>query len=263
MSHRTNQLENYALVEQYNPRTGNWLSDAKDILLRFLQDFFYQMPAGDSDLFHFEPGEDQGGTEEAETELIISDQGPINTDTVEKRPALIVSRGPFAWANTSLDQLLSLSFRSGTRTHTDLLTGSFVVNCVARQGLEAERLAVLVSKGIRIFRRNLQQAGFFQVGHLVQIGVESPAGALVSGDSDEDFINVPVTFPVFYQESWTVEQEAEILRRIQFKAYHVARRYDGSLISPDSLDDDGNPVEGADGVILHTWTFEAADEAEE
>ncbi len=212
------------------------------------------MPAG-MDLFHFEPGEEDYSTAETETELIVSDAGAVGTDTVETRPAILISRGPFAYGNVSLDQLLEQDLASGNRTHTDLLSGSFVVNCVSKIGLEAEKLALLVAKAIRMYRRQLQVAGFFYIGHMIQVGQESPAGTLVSGDSEEDFVTVSVTFPVYYQESWTVTQDAETLARIRFIVAHLARKMDGSLVYPDSVDDNGDPIEGADGVILTTWTY--------
>lgn len=255
MSLRQDSLEaNYALWEQYNPRTGNWLSDTKDILIRFLQDVFHQFPPGQN-CFHFEPGTgtELGSTDEAATELIISDQGPINTDTVEKRPALILSRGPFAWGNTSLDQMLVTDFGSGKRTHTDLLSGSFTVNCVSRTGLEAEKLGLLVSKLIRIYRRQLQKAGFFYIGSEINVGVESPPGALLAGDSAEDFVVVPVSFPIFYQESWTYEPLADLLAEISAKTLSVSVRFDGTPSIPGSVDENGVPIEGEDGVIVQAW----------
>lgn len=252
MSHRPNQTENYAIWEQYNPRTGNYLSDAKDILLRFLQDVFHQMPAGQGK-FHFEPDADPGSTDEKVSELIISDQGPINTDSVEKRPALILSRGQVGWANSSMDQHLLTDFATGKRTHTDLVVGSFSINCVSRTGLEAERLALTVFKLIRIYRRQLQKAGFFHIGTEVSIGVESPPGALLSGDSVDDFVNVPVIFPFQYQESWTSTPNSETLDSLALKVLAINTQFDGSPLVPGSVDDEGIPIEGEDGVIVQAW----------
>lgn len=258
MSHRPNQLENYAIQEQYNPRTGNWLSDTKDILIRFLQDLFFQMPRGQG-CYHFEPGHEVGSTDAENTEIMISDAGTLRTDSVEKRPAIIVSRGPFAYGNTSLDQLLKkeTGVMSDKRVHTDLLTGSFVINCVSRAGLEAEEIAVIVMKAIRIYRRELQKAGFFHIGAMVQVGSETPANTLVSGDSEEDFINVPVSFPVYYQETWTVDKASQLLNTICLTTEYVAKKFDGSPLFPGSVDDNGNPIPGADGVIIQAWTVSA------
>lgn len=261
MSERPNQEENWALWEQYNPRTGNWLSDSKDIILRFLQDFFYQMPSGEQpSLFHFEPAGSSPGTgddyktAEQVTEIIITDAMSVNTDTLEKRPCLVLSRGPFAYNNASMDNLLALDGFTGKETHTDLLAGSFTINCISREGLEAERLAVIVARAIRYYRNLLQKAGFFHIGTLVQVGSESPPGSLVSGGSEEDFVNVPVSLPVYYQESWTNTPVAETLNKITLTAFAVLRDFHGDLISPDALDEDGAPVEASEGVIVQRWS---------
>lgn len=256
MSHRPNQEENWALWEEYNPRTGNWLSDTKDILLRFFQDFFYQMPSGEQpSLFHFEPsGADDYGTSVKETEIIITDAGSVNTESVEKRPILVISRGPFAYGNTSMDQLLSVRGSDDKKTFTDLITGSFSIHCIAREGLEAERLASIVARAVRVYRRELQKAGFFQIGSLVNISSETPAGSFVSGDSAPDFIDVPVTIPIYYQDSWTRTPEAEVLAKIKFTAYSMLRDLSGELLDPESLDDDGNPDAESESVTMTAWT---------
>ena len=95
---------------------------------------------------------------------------------------------------------------------------------------------------------------FFYIGHQVQIGAESPPSAILSGDSTEDFINVPVSFPVYYQESWTVEQDAALLGSLSMKAIYVAKQFDGSLLEPDSINPDGTINEASEGVIVQAWT---------
>ena len=259
MALRSGQAEFETIVQTYHPRTGNWLSDTKDILIRFLQAYFYQMPAGE-DLFHFEAGDEDGQTAEQETELIIGVAGAINTDTVERRPAIMISRGPFGYGDLSLDGLLKVDGTSGTETRTDLLTGSFTCYCISRIGEEAEKLALLVAKCIRMYRVNLQQSGFFNIGLRIQIGKESVANNLLPGDSDEDFIVVPVSFPVYYEESWTYEYpNAELLDTIKIMAYAVFKDFDGNLIYPDALDDDGDPNPDSEGVIVSTWNMTSSE----
>jgi hypothetical protein len=257
MALRPGKAEFEALVQTYNPRTGNWLSDTKDILLRFLMDFFNGMPAGEG-LFHYEPesgaADEIKATDEIETELIIGVAGAINTRTIEKRPAIVISRGPFGYGDTSLDALLSIDATTSTETRTDLLSGSFTIHCISRVGEEAERLALLVAKGVRAYRVHLQQAGFFNIGIRIQVGAESPANTLLGGDSDEDFVMVSVTFPVAYEESWTYEfPNAETLAAIEMTTYVVLRDFDGDLLYPDALDEEGNPDPSSEGVTIDTW----------
>ena len=155
-----------------------------------------------------------------------------------------------------IDNFLTETESTGSRTHTDLLSGSFVVSCVSRVGLEAEKIALMVAKALRIYRRSLHQIGFFQIGQQIRIGVETSANSWLPGDSDEDFITVPVQFPVFYQESWSIaESEATELSNIVYKSITVARSFSGSYEYPDVYNSDGTTNESSEGVIVETWTL--------
>ena len=179
----------------------------------------------------------------------------VNTDTVEKRPAIIVTRNPFQYSNLALDNLLSHDLSTDTRKHTDLIQGSFTINCVSRFGLEAEDLALFVAKAIKMYRRDLQMYGFFQIGQSVQIGAETNANQFVSGDSDEDFIFVPVTFPVFYQETWSIKpKNAKLLSKIEVIINTIFRRTNGTLVYPDSIID-GTVNANSKGVVVSQWTI--------
>lgn len=246
--------ERTELIQQYNPVTGNLLSDAKDILLRFLQEFFYQMPRG-KNLFHFDPGEGWE-TDELTSELIITDSGAINTDTLEKRPAIIVSRNQFSYGNLGMDNFVSSIGTNDKRTHTDLLQGSFTINCLSRLGLEAEKLALMIARAIKIHRRMLQQAGFFQIGQQITIGPESPAATIYPGGSDEDYVMVGVTFPCYWQETWKINPSGlDSLNSVLLTVKNIAKTFDGSLLYPDSINSDDTINSSSDGVIIQTWTL--------
>ena len=244
-----------ATIRTYYPVTNNWLSDSKDILLRFLRAYFAQMPAGQC---RYIPGQYLYGGEGAEeqTEIIITEASTIATSTVEKRPAIIVSRTPFQYSNLGMDNFLSWSHSTATRKHTDLVTGQFYINCISRSGIEAETLALYVAKGIKFYRRFLQRYGYFQVGQRVAIGAESPANSFLGGDSDEDFINVAISLPVMYQETWSIgPTETNTLKNIMITLQSIMRRPDGSLLYADSIDSSGNVNSSSNGVIIETWTY--------
>ena len=212
------------------------------------------MPEGQ---FRYVPERDwtAGKTSEEETEVIITDAGTINTDTVEKRPVIIVSRTPFQYNNIGIDNFLSYNSTLTTRKHTDMVSGQFYINCISRTGLEAETLALYVAKGIKFYRRFLQRYGFFQIGQRVAIGSESSAASFTGGDSDEDFINVAISLPVLYQETWSITpSELTQLKTISLNIQSVARRLDGSLLYPNAIDSTGNVNTSSDGVIIESWT---------
>ena len=194
--------------------------------------------------------------DEEVTELIITDGGTVNTDTVEKRPVIIVSRTPFQYNNLGMDNLLTESFKSGKRVHTDLISGAYTINCISRLGLEAETLALSVAKALKFYRRELQKYGFFQIGQRVTIGAETPANSFFGGDSDEDYINVPVSFPVSYQETWSISpKDVTTLSKINSTIYSIAKDLKGSLLSPDSIDSSGDVNTSSDGVTVASWTL--------
>ena len=240
------------VIRTYYPLSNNILSDTKDIILKFLRHYFSQQETGE---FLYTPDEDpfSGGTSETVTEIIITDSGTIGTDTIEKRPAIIVSRTPFNYANRGLDNLRNHKISTGKRTHTDMLTGQYVINCISRIGLEAETLAMSVAKALKFYRRELQKYGFFQIGQRVTVGSESPANSFLGGDSDEDFINVPVSFPVYYQETWSITPTAQTLSEISVTVNTIARKLNGSLLFPDAIDSDGEVNSDSDGVEILRW----------
>jgi len=248
---RKNQGLNQANIEAINPRTGNWLRDTKEIILRFLQDLFFQMPQGQFRLVPGGPGKLDYTIDEAESELIVTDQGAWNTDTVGTRPVVIVSRGRLAYGGTSLDQLQGLSFRTGVKKHTDLITGSFVINCMAPNGYEAETIAMIVAAGSNRLRVLLQRAGFFEIGKMVQVGEESPPGSLLSGDSTEDWKNVPVILPFYYQDWWSLGPlNPPVLSGVTLQAQAYGRFLNGLLTVPDVYNPDGSLNESSEGVIV-------------
>lgn len=142
---------------------------------------------------------------------------------------------------------------TGKRTHTDMMTGQFAINCISRIGLEAETLAMSVAKALKFYRRELQRYGFFQIGQRITVGSESPANSFLSGDSDEDFINVPVSFPAYYQETWSIQPTAETLKQISVTVNAIARKLNGSLLFPDSIDSDGEVNSDSSGVVIQRW----------
>lgn len=168
----------------------------------------------------FEKGAYRWNADERNSDITISDQNPIDKEVVEKRPAIIISRGPAAFANISLDQFAGplLTWPNGSAQppnftpnddpvtgamrHTDLMSASMTYNCLSREGIEAQRIAWIAMYATRVLKRFLLNAGLHRVGEELQVGSESPPGSIVTGDPNE-IILVAVQVPFYFQDTWT------------------------------------------------------------
>ena len=90
--------------------------------------------------------------------------------------------------------------KTGEREHTDLVACTMSINCIAKNGIEAQRLGWTVMRHIRTFKRLLQRNGqFHRVGEQLSVGPETPPGALVSPEPDPTTVMVTVHSPFFFQ----------------------------------------------------------------
>ncbi len=181
-------------VRQYNPVTGDWMRDSTHILLRFLRDLYFQHDPQD---FHWEPSQEA-------TEVEIRATRTVDISTLERRPAILVHRNQFRYGVTSVDLKRDLDMTTGNYTEMDLVAGSYTIHCLSPEGLEAERLALITARGLRHFRQNLKLAGFFQVGRSITIGEEQDAYKVIQDQAKNQYVDVPVAFPVYYQEGVTI-----------------------------------------------------------
>jgi hypothetical protein len=176
------------------------------LYLLFLQGLFKQFPEGSY----------RWSDDDKLTEIAITDQSPFPRDRVEQRPAIIAMRGPAQFANLSLDQLQTIEGRTGKRRHTDLLSFVMTLNCVAKEGIEAQRIGWIVMSNIRRFKRLLQRSGLHKVGDELSIGPESPPGSLITPEPDTEMVLVSVQSPVHFQWSEDiVDEDAVLLRGIE------------------------------------------------
>ena len=175
----------------------------------------------------FDKGSYRWDPDDANSDIIINDQGTIKKEVVQKRPAITLSRGPMASGNIALDQLAgpllvsknaegqkeytpTLNQFTGSSRRTDLHSATMTYNCLSREGMEAQHIAWLAFKATRTLKRSLMKVGIHRVGEDVQIGSESSPGSIVQPDSNE-IIMVSVSVPFYYQDTWTVEPFDKLL----------------------------------------------------
>ncbi len=162
------------------------------VYLLFLQGLFEQFPDGS-----YKWSDDQ-----KLSQIAITDQAPIPRERVEQTPTIITMRGPAQFANLTLDQMRQVDSKTGSKERTDLVACTMSLNCIAKQGVEAQRIAWIVMRHLRTFKVLLQRAGIHKVGDELSMGPESPPGSLVAGDGgDAEAVLVTVQSPFFFQ--WT------------------------------------------------------------
>jgi len=192
------------------PRGSSWAENPLEHLVRlcliFLQELWKEAPPGN---FKWDP-------DETMTELLITDDAPIEPEVIEKRPAIVSVLSQCGWAGIGLDQLQSLSIRTGERVHTDMISGNITMNCLSRVKTEAQLIAWVTANHFWVLKYILMKLGFHKIGEQTQILAASPPGALISGDTEAEIVNVAVVIPYHFQHSVTVSEEGlRVLNRIE------------------------------------------------
>jgi hypothetical protein len=158
--------------------------------------------------------------DEEKAEILIIDKYTFNLETVEKRPAIVASRGPVGWSKTSgFRQMQHQDQMTDRRIYTDLIDGSVTLSCFAREGLESEAIATDVYEWFTMFqdairtrgsfRQVLDRMGLFRVSS-VSIGEE----ALVKSDGRPDLSVTPVVVRAMVQRRWMQEATAPKLKNV-------------------------------------------------
>lgn len=192
------------------PTGSSWVDNPLEHLVRlcliFLQELWKEAPPGN---FKWDP-------DEIVSELLITDDAPLEPEVIEKRPAIVSVLSQCGWAGIGLDQLQNLSIRTGERIHTDLISGNITLNCLSRVKTEAQLIAWVTANHFWVLKYILMKLGFHKIGEQTQILAASPPGALISGDTEAEIVNVAVVIPFHFQHSVTVNDTGlKVLERIE------------------------------------------------
>lgn len=179
------------------------------IFLLFLQGLFKQLEEGDW----------KWSEDEQLSEIVITDQVPVPRDRIEQRPAIVTMRGPVQFLNLSLDQVLTVDPHTGMKHRKDLCACTMSLNCIAKSGIEAQRMGWFVMSSIRNFKTLLQRAGLHKVGDEMSVGPESSPGSLVTPEPDPEMSLVTVQVPCFFQ--WQVKMTPTDAVKLQEIEVHM------------------------------------------
>jgi len=177
------------------------------LYLSFLQGLFGQLPER---TYRWDPHIEN-------SEIIITDQVPVKIEEVARVPHIVTIRAPAQSADLALDHRVGGTAQD--RRHMDLITTTITMNCIAREGLVAQRVAYLCYWGLKRYRRVLMRGTHIhETGKQLMVSGETPPGSLVSGDADPGPVMVSVTSPTYLRESWSITEnidEYPILKSIQ------------------------------------------------
>jgi hypothetical protein len=152
------------------------------------------------------------------SKIRISDKNEIMFDSQdEDRPIVSVSRGPVRGVNRVIGDFDKFDLKEGSFTYTEVMETSITVNCIARNGLEAEQLATMVYGFFKYNRENILALGFLRIDPPM-ISEEQ----VLSSSSDFNMFNVSVVFSAEYAIKWTrVEKDVYELKEIGIKFRNV------------------------------------------
>lgn len=161
----------------------------KDLFIGFYQALFYQNQGE----FHYDP-------DISRSSINIADQFNTSDLTPEFKPTIYIRRRPFSFMNTSIDQLLGRNFLEGTSSYVDLIGGSVEIVAVAREGLEASRLAGIIFLLTNQFKNEFRKRGLHDIS-VKTIGEEEPRDIR----SSMRIVEVPVAVQITFTYGWILK----------------------------------------------------------
>lgn len=222
------------------PLESSWLNDPLNYAIKcfiaFLQTVFEAAP---QQAFHW-------SKDFKITELVITEENPINVESIERKPVISVIEGPVRFSGTSLDEMVRMDATTGEEFHTDLLPGTMSLNCMSRVRQEARFLAWISARTIWNLRKLFIRETYFQeVGRNITIGSVTPAGALVTGDTEGEWHSCTVSCPFFMQWSDTV---VPLTKDWSGSPIQTLQKIEMQMRQATSGEDDGSGLAGG----LHT-----------
>jgi|SRR3972149_8108406 len=168
---------------------------AKTAVIKILRTFFSIIP------------EFQYDTNPKKTLIEIADKYTVNLETVEKQQKIIIGRQRCSWMHKSIDQFRGEGFLGDSGGNfADAMQTSLAVQCISKEGLEAEYIADLVCACFTMFRRIIRQLVPRLIDiRVTDIGPEQPLRA----DVATEVVGVVVLIDIWHQVNWKITPSQE------------------------------------------------------
>jgi hypothetical protein len=182
------------------------LEHVSSLYIAFYQGLFNASPPG---AYHWSGDDDL-------TEIYISGENPLKDTSMGTRPGLCFTLGPVQFYSLGLDDMMSYDPATGTKRKSVLVPGTMTINACSRVPTESKNIAWVCAEQLWLHREMLMAEGFFEIGRQPGIGSVSSAGAIVSGDSADEWYATSVSCPFqFYRTSQTSPLNKQILQGLQ------------------------------------------------
>jgi hypothetical protein len=152
------------------------------------------------------------------TKIFIVDKYAIDPSVVEKMPAIVLNLGSRGFAQTSIDQRLTLDLSKGIKGRTDLLQCSITYHIISKNGVEAESIADGLLLRIMGFKDEFRKRGIHQILRS-SIGEEQ----VIRGDASIRMSMVPVYVQFTVQAGAKFAEEIYSLSVFE----NTAQQYEG------------------------------------
>jgi len=142
------------------------------------------------------------------SEIYIAGQEP--EDAGNKRPRILVSRGPVGYAGTSINQTVGRSTANQSFIFSDLEASNIVITSAASLGAEAQFIARYIFRMVGPFRPILtRQAKLHSIlTNNMSLSSEQDLSSLHPGSPVPNFRAVQVVVPVYLQENLIVDNSS-------------------------------------------------------
>lgn len=169
-------------------------------MIEFLQILFSTFPKGN---FHFERSKE-------DTDIQIEGRSTNNLEVADKRPKIVVARGPIAWQNRGIGNFIgaaSFGGRGGNK-FADIEEGTVGISCFSREDLESDQIAQICFNAVKMSRPILQRFGFLTI-RSAQLGQRG----LIRADANPELWVTPVLIQAQVTKNWTIEQSDPVKLR--------------------------------------------------
>jgi hypothetical protein len=223
-----------------NPRGEYPLSSFKDEPLMQLRTLYNAFVKG---LFSAAPRGSYHWCQGEGSEIYISDEHPVKSAVIGKRPAVSFTRSAVQFYSLGNDDMLDYKFESGRKTKGVLIPGTMSINCSSRVDIESERIAWIIAEHLWMLRERLMGLDlFFEIGRQAQISPPTPAEGVVVMDAGDEWYCTTVTSPFqFPRTSQVTPLNRQIVQGIELQIRTQlmqlrALNSGGPTTSPNSAD---------------------------